>query len=188
MLRGAAAEIGDWARYLAATEAISGWKEIWTRNESRRLETRAQNTRPYPPDATMDIVGDELEAAEHVIETVLELLRSENWLDDDELYVDAYTEEDTANAALRWAVAIPVLKSYDEGSSTDVEHIARDLETLLASKFEQGSVKVSATRGISAAKVRRERRRIRTSRRPNLSRLWRLRSTRAVSRHRTRHV
>jgi len=143
---GAAAEIGDWARYLAATEAISHWKEIWTVNESRRLETRAQNTRPYPPDAAMDVVGDELEAAQHVIETVLDLLRSENWLDDEELYVDE-TEEDTANALLR-VVAIPVLKSYDGASSTDVEHIARDLETLLASKFEQGSVKVSATRGI----------------------------------------
>ena len=144
----AAAELADWARYLAATEAISQWKQVWSVNESRRLDVAAQNTRPYAPNSAGEVTEDELAKARDAIDAVVALLRSENWLDDEALYDDM---EQTGDATLR-VVAIPVAKAFDDpltSANMSIEQIARDLETLLGSKFAQGVVEVSATVGVT---------------------------------------
>lgn len=147
---GAAAELGDWARYLATTEAISAWKGVWSANESQRFETAAQNTRPYAPDAAQEITGEELRLAETAVEMVVALIQSANWLDDESLYDKSAADEEGSSASIR-VVAIPVPKAFEDARSLrgwNFEHVARDLETLVGSKFAQGVVSVSATRGI----------------------------------------
>jgi nuclear pore complex protein Nup107 len=146
-----AAELGDWARYLSATEAITAWKQIWSENESKRLDIMAQNTRPYPPDPLPAIDEDELCAAQRAIDAVLTLVRTKNWLDDAALC--GAEDEMAQNNLLLRVVAIPVLKGFVDSNggvrASDVEQIATDLETLISSKFEQGEVSVNATRGIA---------------------------------------
>lgn len=147
---GSAAELGDWARYLAVTEAISNWRRVWSVNESQRLEVSAQNTRPYPPDPMQEITGDELELANAAVDAALALVHSNNWLDDEALYEPGDMMGEASSASLR-VVAIPVIKSFEGEqmpTSWDIEEVARDLETLISSKFAQGAVSVSATRGI----------------------------------------
>jgi len=146
---GAAAELRDWARYLSATEAVAAWRQIWSENETKRLEIMAQNTRPYSPDALPAIEKDELKAGQNAVEAVLTLMSARNWLDDDALYVEDGVV--TQNNLLLRVVAVPVLKSFDgsvETSTGDVEQIAAGLEMLISSKFVQGEVAVSATKGI----------------------------------------
>ena len=148
---GAAAELGDWARYLAATEAVAAWREIWSVNESNRLELAAANTRPYPPEPSPAIQGDEYEAAERAIECVLTLVQSKNWLEDEALMDVVDDEPSSSTACSLRVVAIPVLKSFAETPSDadfDVEKIARNLQSVLSSKFTQGSVSVRVTRGV----------------------------------------
>jgi nuclear pore complex protein Nup107 len=146
---GAAAELGDWARYLAATEAISVWREVWSVRESARLEAASRNTRPYPPVQMVVVEADELSLAERAIHTVETLIKSKNWLEDKELFDIDEAVVTTSNVLLR-VVAIPIVKDFDstETSGFDVERMAADLQSLLTSKFAQGVVMVSATSGI----------------------------------------
>jgi nuclear pore complex protein Nup107 len=79
------------------------------------------------------------------------LVQSKNWLEDEALMDVVDDEPSSSTACSLRVVAIPVLKSFAETPSDadfDVEKIARNLQSVLSSKFTQGSVSVRATRGV----------------------------------------